>query len=108
MNGINAYLYVIRDDNTLGVHEGKFYSGTYGWSRARFEPTNGHWCYVSNEPGDPYWRKMWLPERDDQKAANIFIEYHERKIKNAEQSIESHRQAIAVLKGENNESISLG
>lgn len=100
MNETRAYLYSINDDGTLNVREGLLQPGIHRWSRqGRFTPDGGKWCFVSNDPGSLYHRKMWLPERDDERATQIYIEYHERRIKESERSIVTHQKAIDVLKG---------
>lgn len=109
MNKTRAYLYTIKGDGTLNIHEGYFESGYNKWSKtSRFTPDKGNWCFVSNEPGELHYRKMWMPERDDERAKALYIEYHERKIKECEKNLEMHKRTIAVLKGENYESINLG
>lgn len=101
MNELRAYLYTINEDHTLNIHEGYVSPKVHTWSRQRrFTPDRGSWFDVSSEPGEMYYRKLWLIERDDELATRLYVEYHERKIKEAERALEMHKQAIATLKGE--------
>ena len=103
MDKIRGYLYTIGQDYTVNVQEGYFEPGYHRWSRqGRFIPDNGKWCYIPNEPGMFYHRKMWLVKRDDEFATRLYVEYHEQKIKECERNIAAHKKAIAVLKGETN------
>lgn len=101
MDEIRAYLYTIKEDDTLNIHEGRVSPGVHTWSRhCRFTPDKGSWHYVSINPGEIYYRKLWLAERDDELAKRLYVEYHERKIKELERNLEKHKQAIAILRGE--------
>lgn len=101
MDGVKAWLYTIGYDDKMHVQEGRFYNGYHKWSRqGRFELSKSSWCFVSNIEGELYYKKLWLTKRDDELAKKLYIEYHERKIKDLEKNIETHRHDIAVLKGE--------
>lgn len=111
MNETRGYLYILKDDHTFTVREGSVSPVLHNWQRTvRFTPDKGKgsWCYVSSSPCEIYYRKIWMTGRDDELATRLFIEYHERKIKECEKNLEMHKQCIAVLKGENYESINLG
>ena len=108
MNDAKVYLYTIRDDGTISVREGEVSRKLHNWQRTlRFTPTEGDWCYVSSEPCTMYYRKVWMPKRDDELAKELCLEYHERKIKECERTLEMHRQAIATLKEIDDGDISL-
>jgi hypothetical protein len=102
MDGVKAWLYTIGYDDKMAVQEGHFYPGTHKWSKqGRFEPSKGSgWCFVANQPKEIYYRKLWLTERDDELAKELYIKYHERKIESLEKNIETHKYYISVLKGE--------
>lgn len=101
MDGIRGYLYILNDDHTFSIREGYVCPKVPAWIRhVRFIPDNGHWIYVSGDPGVMYYRKVWLPERDDELAKKLYIEYHEGKIKELERQLDAHKQVIATLRGE--------
>ena len=108
MNDTRAYLYFLKDDGTLSVHEGGVSPKFHNWQRhVRFTPDKGNWCYVSSEPYEVYYRKVWMPERDDERAKMLYIEYHERKIKECEKNLEMHKQAVATLKESTDRNLSI-
>lgn len=108
MTDTRAYLYTIRDDGTLSVHEGGVSQRFHSWQRTvRFTPDKGGWCYVSSDPYEVYYRKIWMPERDDETATKLYLEYHERKVHECERNIEMHRRAIAALKESTNGNLSV-
>lgn len=99
MGEIKAYLYTVGDDNKLNVRAGTFIPGHQRWAKqGRFTPNKGRWCFVSNEPGKMHYRKLWLPERDDERAMALYIKYHEDRIEEFERNIETHKRAITALK----------
>lgn len=99
MNRIRAYMYTINEDHTINVREG--YIDALWLHQGLFTADNGTRYYVSNEPGVMHYRKIWLTERDDKRATQLYIEYHERRIKEVERTLAMYKHAIAVLKGEN-------
>ena len=106
MNEFRAYLYGIKEDFTLTVQEGYFHPGHNRWSKTgRFVPDHGNFCFVSNEPGELHYKKLWLKERDDTRVLRLYLEYHRHKIEDLERQLDMHRQAgVALLKEiENND-----
>lgn len=100
MNEFRAYLYMIDKDDTLSVHEGRITYGRYPWTKQGYFTTDDNQRYfVSSEPSKLYYRKVWLQERDDNLAKKLYIEYHERKIKELEHNIELHKKAIKTFGG---------
>ena len=100
-NEIRVYLYTLKDDNTIEVQEGYFAQNPY-YSRAKhgkFTLDNGKWCYVAKEPGEVYYRKIWLTTKNEELVRSLYVEYHERKIDDLERNLKMHKQAIAELKG---------
>lgn len=97
-NKIRVYLYTIKDDNTLNVQEG--YLDHLWRSQSLFASDNGNRYYVATEAYKIHYRKLWMIDRDDDLARQLYIEYHERRLKEIERTLETHRQAIEVLKGE--------
>lgn len=67
---------------------------------ARFRSTDprakSYQCSVYE--GVVFNKTVWLSERNDQKAKEIFLQYEESKIKELEDLIESHKKFIEVLK----------
>ncbi len=98
---IRAFMYYVDNNNILVVHEGYITPPVHNWQRqCWFTPDDGHWCYVSKNPCELYYRKLWMTKRDDELATKFYVEYHERKIKELEGKIEMHKRNIAVLKGD--------
>lgn len=52
-----------------------------------------------SEPEKIYNGLLWLEERDDEKAINLLIEYHEREVKKLKEKINSHLEKIIQLQG---------
>lgn len=59
------------------------------------------WNRCHPESGEIMNGGLWLPERDDEKARDILIEYYESCIKDLEDRISSHREKIDILRGKN-------
>lgn len=82
----NVYLYRIHDDefeclkgHVLWYPRGKFVFITeVGFNRYT----------VSNSPGIVYWDNMWILERDDDKARELFLDHYEAKIAECKAKIE--------------------
>ena len=109
MNEIRAYLYTISDDGAVNVHEGTYSPPRNHWGRqGRFCPDKGQWSFVSSEPGEVYYRKIWLRERDDERVKRIYLDYHRRKIEELERRIDLHRRtAVALLEEIENGNLSI-
>ena len=101
MDDNKVYLYGLKEDYTLDIQTGTVNTNFDRWSkRGRFISDKGRRCYVADEPAEVHYLKIWLVERDDELAKRLFIEYHERKIKDLKRAILPHKQAIAALNGE--------
>ena len=82
----------------LGHHE---YSDPYGRFTANKKPvrSRSHNSYeCSLEEGRVWNNMLWLSERDDKRAAMIFIEYQEELIKDLMRRVESYKKTIDMLK----------
>lgn len=53
-------------------------------------------CYA--EPEEVYNAMVWLPERNDKKAKEILIKYHETEINELKEKIEGHLTKINIIK----------
>lgn len=101
MDETKVYLYSLKEDNTLYIQTGIVNTNFDRWSkRGKFVSDTGRRCYVADGPAEVHYLKVWLVERDDELAKKIFIEYHERKIKDLKRAILPHKIAIEALKGE--------
>lgn len=49
------------------------------------------------EPGFIYYGVVWLPERDDEQARRLFLEYEKNCIKELEEKISRHQWCIETL-----------
>lgn len=54
-------------------------------------------CHL--EPEKVYNAMVWLPERDDQKAIQILLKYHENKIKELKEKINGHLKNMGLIRG---------
>lgn len=54
-------------------------------------------CHL--EPGKIYNASVWLPQRDDEKAKEILVKYHENEIKKLKEKIENHINKINIIQG---------
>jgi hypothetical protein len=92
-------MYTINEDHTLNVHEGHI--DAMWRHQSLFVADDGGRYYVSTMQGTMHYRKVWLVNRDDELATQLYINYHERKIKETERTLAMYKHALAVLKGEN-------
>lgn len=110
MNEIRGYLYSIKEDFTLIVQEGYFRRhGCNNWSkRGLFYSDDGKWGFVASTPGELYYKKLWLKERDDNLARQCYLNHHAHRVEELERQLDMHRRAgVALLKEINDGHISI-
>lgn len=54
-------------------------------------------CHL--EPEKIYNAMVWLPERNDEKAINCIMKYHEKEIEKLKNKIENHLNKMVTVKG---------
>lgn len=99
----NVYLYS-RYRGRFDVYQGDVRPSNYGKGH------NGQFIFVRNgrvsnlqcsiEPGRVHHSVLWLPERDDDFAREIFIRHEEDAIKALREKIEHHEWNIKQIKEE--------
>ena len=107
--GTKGYLYS-RWRGKFEVFEGYLEPSRFNDHQARFIYRRGRkdlTMQCSRNPGEVYNSVVWLIERDDEHAKNLFIEYEELVLEELKEKIEKHEQAIEKLKGLDMESIKL-
>lgn len=103
MTGVKhpAYLYSLWNDQ-FTVTEGFVYilSGERR-AHAKFycEDRPNH-VVIDPAPGVIRQAKLWLTERDDERAKRLLREYHEDRVTELKKQIASHEQKLDILKGE--------
>lgn len=101
MNVIKGYLYSMWSGK-LRVHEGYVEESKYARGRYHFHVTRGgkpiKRLMCSVEPGVITNATVWLPERDDQKAIDILVQYELEQIEKCKEKIEHHENKIETLK----------
>lgn len=94
-----VYLYS-RYRGRFDVYEGEIRPYGYGRGNAAFEYKRGtkdSRLVCSPNPGEVYHAVLWLPERDDAKARDLFIEHEQLAIKELQDKIEHHEWNIKQL-----------
>lgn len=102
--GTTLYLYTIRTGK-FTVHkgvviEGKYGPGRPGWRKVSFSTKQAkEFCPKIEEIGNIQTGgpRLWLIERDDNKAARMFIDYEERKLFELEKHVAKKRALIKTL-----------
>lgn len=92
-----VYLYSIGDEG-LSVLEGYIdHRKRYYNNRLPFR-IDGHFKLMcGRKSGSMYNGHVWLPERDDESARKILMEYENARIKDLERQIENHKKKIKIL-----------
>lgn len=98
-----GYLYS-RYRGKFEVHYGNIFPMNYDRRRneyVKFSYSNGRFdkhttCWA--KPGVMHYGALWLPERDDELARKLFLEYEKDCVKELEERIARHRSTIEVLK----------
>ena len=97
----NVYLYS-RYRGRFDVYQGSVRPSNYGRGRnAQFLCTrNGKQSCLQCDPnlGVVHHSVLWLPERDDEKARELFIEHERFVIKELQDKIEHHEWNIKQIK----------
>ncbi len=98
--GTKGYLYS-KWQGRFEVQEGYVMASNYSHWIGRFVIKQGHkeknlQCPL--EPGEVYNAVLWLSERDDEKARQLFIEREESIIADLKRKIERHERSIQILK----------
>lgn len=101
MNRYNVYLYS-RYRGRFDVYQGDV--KPYSYNRGK---GNGQFTYIrngkearlqcSNDPGVVHHSVLWLPERDDNFAREIFIKHEEDAIQTLRDKIEHHEWNIKQI-----------
>lgn len=100
--GTTLYLYSIRTGE-MKVHKGTVINGTgvyQRYPRIRFDTRQGKgWCPMRKEVGviQTGGPSLWLTERDDAKAAKMFIDYELSKLAEMEKQVVKKRRLIKML-----------
>lgn len=84
----------------LKVKEGYISGYTYRSShemKFQYGKKYHEWNRCHPEAGEIMNGGLWLPERDDKKARDIFIEHYESCIKGLEERIANYRTNIEIL-----------
>lgn len=94
-----GFLYTLWGDK-FTVKEGII--GPNRWRSTRevvfeYGKRGGDWTTCSTEPGQVVKAKFWLPERDDDLARRIMLNYHEECIEDLHKKIASHEAKIKIL-----------
>lgn len=99
----NVYLYS-RRSGRIEVRQGCVRpTSAYSVTRAKFTYDRcGKEVYLqcTLEPGVVYSGVVWLPERDDKKAMDLFIEHEQMAIQELQEKIERHEWNIKRLSEE--------
>ena len=107
----NAYLYRVHYEKfeclngTVFLFAGK---GLYRFVRHEDQLYLDHYSIkgtkamiaVSSIPGEVYNHTMWLPERDDEKARQIFHDYYAKEMRDLDLRISRLVDLIAITRGE--------
>lgn len=93
-----VYLYSIGDEGLLFLegyidHKRRYYGG----NRLPFCIDGRFKSMCGRKSGYMYNGHVWLPERDDELARKILMEYENARIKDLERQIESHKKKIKIL-----------
>lgn len=100
--GTVLYLYTIRT-GTLKVHKGTVGVNNRTWWRGRdvtfTSKTNKDRCPTIEDIGviQTGGPRVWLTERDDEKARALFIEYEKDKLAELEATVEKKKALIKML-----------
>lgn len=102
--GTVLYLYTIRSGE-FRVHKGKVIKGKYGnkyavYHKVHFETRAAkEFCPKVNEIGviQTGGPRLWLTERDDKKAAEMFIEFEKNKLAELEAKVDKKKALIKTL-----------
>lgn len=102
MSRCNVYLYS-RYRGRFDVYQGDVRPSSYSRSKSNAKFTyirNGKESHLqcSIEPGVVHHSVLWLPERDDTKAREIFIKHEEDAIQALREKIEHHEWNIKLIK----------
>lgn len=90
-----VYLYSLWS-GMLKVYEGDIYSSPWAGQGSFLSDGKRKGC--SLEPKKVHNAMVWIPERDDQLARVILIQYEEMEIKKLQDKIENHLNRINILK----------
>lgn len=93
---IKAYLYSIKTGK-LVVYEGFITPSSYNLRVRFFGKRKKVMCY--SEPGEVFESSLWLPERDDNKARKLLIEFEEELVARYRERVQDHLSKIHTLKG---------
>lgn len=94
----NCYIYTIRDNQLIIKKGDVFVNERYRSASFRPADNNTHTaCAI--EAWDIRYGKLWLPNRDDERAKELLIKYHESRIEALRKQIKSHELTIRNLKG---------
>lgn len=93
-----AFLYSMWS-GPVTVDEGKVFRIRDYEKVATFRNKDGKAISCHPEPEKVYNAMIWLPERDDLKAAALLAQYHEKSVEELKKKIESHLTKIALIKG---------
>ena len=97
----DGYLYSMQT-GTISVRQGEVYH-RHDISRFNhlhlfvYDPDYYGHVQCSTESGAIHNKALWLPERDDKKAIDIFVKNEQLKIEELEKEIKRREQAIKVL-----------
>lgn len=94
-----AYLYAIWRDNFV-VKKGEVSIFLdFKRPKAQFD-CDGVKNYIQVSPvsGEIHSAKLWLPERDDERAKQILRDYHKECIASLQKQLESHSYKLDILK----------
>lgn len=100
MKNGKVYLYS-RYRGRFDVYEGELRPYGYSKGMAAFEYKRGNKgarLVCSPNPGEVYHGVVWLPEKDDAKALEIFIEHERLAIQELKDKIEHHEWNIEQLR----------
>jgi hypothetical protein len=98
--GTKGFLYS-KWQGRFEVQEGYVMASNYSHWLGRFVIKQGHKeknLQCALESGEVYNAVVWLPERDDEKARQLFIEREASIIEDLKRKIKRHEQAIQTLK----------
>ena len=71
------------------------------WREVKFIYGDGwcEWYKCNDEAGKMLNGGLWLPERDDEKARKLLLEYYEKTLADLQKKIASNEEKIRILKG---------
>lgn len=66
---------------------------------AAFASATKQYHQISTKPGIVHNATVWFPEKNDESAKKLLIEYEEKSIALLQEKIDNHRHKINILKG---------